>query len=110
MSNAIRYVIIEEPVYNDLVAILDRLIAQLDRINVYLEPKNVPDKSALDKIGSSRTYLSMDELSNYLQLSDVTIYRYIKEYDLPSVKFGSQRRFIKTEIDTWVLDQKIKNS
>ena len=38
MSNAIRYVIIEEPVYNDLVGTLDRIIVQLDRINAFMEP------------------------------------------------------------------------
>jgi hypothetical protein len=47
MSNAIRYVIIEEPVYNDLVGTLDIIIVQLDRINVFLEPKNRHDKTVL---------------------------------------------------------------
>jgi excisionase family DNA binding protein len=84
------FVTIEKPVF-------DKLIQTLDRINAQLIGNQI----------ESPTYLTMEELRKYLNLSDVTIYRYIREFNLPTLKFGNQRRFIKSEIDAWVESQKI---
>ena len=46
--------------------------------------------------------MTVEETSDYLKVSQPTIYRYIRHLGLPSQKIGNQRRFRKCEIDDWV--------
>ena len=43
--------------------------------------------------------LTTRELSEYLKLTEVTIYKYAKEGKIPGVKVGSRWRFDKDYID-----------
>ena len=43
--------------------------------------------------------LTTRELSEYLKLTEVTIYKYAKEGKIPGVKVGSRWRFDKDHID-----------
>jgi len=43
--------------------------------------------------------LTTKELSEYLQLTEVTIYKYVSEGKIPGMKIGSRWRFEKDKID-----------
>ena len=43
--------------------------------------------------------LTAKELSEYLQLTEVTIYKYVSEGKIPGMKIGSRWRFEKNKID-----------
>ena len=43
--------------------------------------------------------LTTKELSEYLQLTEVTIYKYVSEGKIPGMKIGSRWRFEKDRID-----------
>ena len=43
--------------------------------------------------------LTTKELAKYLKLTEVTIYKYIKEGKIPSHRVGSRWRFDKDQID-----------
>ena len=77
----------------------DILIEKIDGIT------NLLNSRSLNNI--SEEYLTMEETRKYLQVSDVTIYRYIREAAMPTIKFGNARRFKKSEIDAWINQQKI---
>jgi excisionase family DNA binding protein len=126
MNRVIRYVTIEEPTYDKLQATLDKITAQLESlikqnaafekaieklnnkpkiVHEIVRPQTETTEKATEQPG---TYLSMEDLKKYLNLSDVTIYRFMKWRDLPTVKLGNQRRFIKADIDAWVKKQNIR--
>jgi excisionase family DNA binding protein len=130
MSGVIRYVTIEETTYDELMATLNKisdrlekittkgitlekkdhetLLATLDRINNKLDKSFEYDRSDSENPnGPPVKYLSMEYLKKYLKISDDTVYRFMKFRNLPTTKIGSRRRFIKSEIDAWVLEQKI---
>jgi excisionase family DNA binding protein len=50
-------------------------------------------------------YLTVDELSEYLQVHRTTIYRMLKERRLPGFRIGSYWRFNLETIKQWQLDQ-----
>lgn len=77
--------------------LFDEMAETLRRINSQFTQKEI----------STNVYMTMNELKDYLNLSDVTIYRYIKEFGLPTIKFGNQRRFVKSDIDAWIISHKI---
>ena len=43
--------------------------------------------------------LTAKELSEYLQLTEVTIYKYVSQGKIPGMKIGSRWRFEKDRID-----------
>ena len=47
-------------------------------------------------------YMTVKEVSQYLRLAEITIYRLVEKKDLPGYKAGRQWRFIKKEIDDWM--------
>jgi len=46
-------------------------------------------------------YLTVDELSDHLQIHRSTIYRLLKEGKLPGFRIGSDWRFSVEEIERW---------
>jgi len=48
------------------------------------------------------TFLTTDEVLEYLQVNLRTVYRLIKAGKIPAVRVGRQWRFRKTDIDTWL--------
>jgi excisionase family DNA binding protein len=51
--------------------------------------------------------LTIKQLSEYLMVSEKTIYRMLDKSHLPAVRVGAQWRFRKRDIDTW-LDEQVK--
>jgi excisionase family DNA binding protein len=48
------------------------------------------------------------ELSNYLRMKPVTIYKHAKAGTLPAFKVGASWRFKKSTIDRWIAQQEDK--
>jgi excisionase family DNA binding protein len=53
-----------------------------------------------------RKYLTVDELSEYLQVHKTTIYRMLKQRKLPGFRIGTDWRFSLEAIKEWVRDQR----
>jgi nitrogen PTS system EIIA component len=49
--------------------------------------------------------LSIKQLSDYLMVSEKTIYRLLEKGRLPAIRIGAQWRFRRRDIDTWLDDQ-----
>lgn len=48
---------------------------------------------------------TVQELSSYLRMKPVTIYKHAKAGKLPSFKVGASWRFKKSTIDRWIANQ-----
>lgn len=46
--------------------------------------------------------LTMDDLAEYFQVSKKTIYRLVKQKQIPAVRIARQVRFRKEDIDNWL--------
>ena len=51
---------------------------------------------------NAKPYLSITELSDYLQIAKGTIYKYTSLKRIPYFKIGKRVRFSKNSIDRWV--------
>ena len=47
-------------------------------------------------------WLSVDEISKYLGVSNDTVYRWIDKYAMPAHRMGRLWKFKKDEVDEWV--------
>ncbi|ATG92540.1 MULTISPECIES: helix-turn-helix domain-containing protein [Methylomonas] len=47
-------------------------------------------------------WLSMSDISNYLGVSNDTIYKWIDKQDMPAHRMGRLWKFKKNEVDNWV--------
>src|SRR5437016_170221 len=52
------------------------------------------------------TFLTTEEVLEYLQVNLRTVYRLIKAGKIPAVRVGRQRRFRKRDIDAWLDSQR----
>ena len=46
--------------------------------------------------------LTLKEVADYLDVSPTSIYRYVKQGKIPSIRVGGQYRFRRTKIDEWL--------
>lgn len=53
--------------------------------------------------------LTAQEASKYLKVSTRTLYRHIREHQIPALKLGREWRFIKSELDKWLM-KKVQES
>jgi excisionase family DNA binding protein len=56
------------------------------------------------------TFLTTEEVLEYLQVNLRTIYRLIKAGKIPAVRVGRQWRFRKRDIDVWLDGQRIRSA
>src|SRR4026209_7856 len=56
------------------------------------------------------TFLTTEEVLEYLQVNLRTVYRLIKAGKIPAVRVGRQWRFRKTDIDGWLDGQRLRGS
>ena len=47
--------------------------------------------------------MTVEDLSAYLRVHRSTIYRMLRESDIPRFKIGSDWRFLKTAVDEWTI-------
>ena len=50
----------------------------------------------------TETLLTLDELSEYLQVSKSTLYKLVQAGKVPGTKIGKHWRFRKATIDLWI--------
>lgn len=50
--------------------------------------------------------LTLREVAEYLKLAEKTAYRLAAEGKLPGFKVGGSWRFKKTDVETWISEQK----
>ncbi|MCX7826514.1 MAG: helix-turn-helix domain-containing protein [Verrucomicrobiae bacterium] len=50
--------------------------------------------------------MTLQEVAEYLKLSERTIYGYAQRGVLPGIKIGSAWRFRKTDLDAWIENQR----
>ena len=50
--------------------------------------------------------LTMDEVLGYLKVTSRTIYRLIRNGDLPAMRVGRQWRFRRQDLDAWIERQR----
>jgi len=55
-----------------------------------------------------KRYFSISEASEYLTITRVTLYRLVKQGEIPSYKIGGRRIFDKIELDKWVHSKRDK--
>src|SRR5437762_8474406 len=56
------------------------------------------------------TFLTTEEVLEYLQVNLRTVYRLIKAGKIPAVRVGRQWRFRKRDIDAWLDSQRLRSS
>lgn len=49
---------------------------------------------------------TLQEISKFLQIHEMTIYRWIKAGKIPARRVGGRWRFSMKEIDTWMLSRR----
>ncbi|OGC21656.1 hypothetical protein A2291_06070 [candidate division WOR-1 bacterium RIFOXYB2_FULL_42_35] len=54
----------------------------------------------------NKTWLTLQELSEYLSFSKEKLYILLRQGSLPAVKVGRHWRFNRLEIDQWMLKQR----
>jgi excisionase family DNA binding protein len=54
--------------------------------------------------------MNVKELSLYLNLHHVTIYRMLAKREIPAARIGGQWRFMKTTIDKWFADKGVQHA
>ena len=54
--------------------------------------------------------LTIDEVANYLRVSERTVYDWAQKGEIPSGKIGTVWRFKKSEIEKWVNDSLSSNA
>jgi excisionase family DNA binding protein len=57
---------------------------------------------------SDETFLTTDEVLEYLQVNLRTVYRLIKAGRLPAVRVGRQWRFRRSDIDAWLDSERVR--
>ena len=46
--------------------------------------------------------MTVKELSDYIRLDRMTVYKMLKEHTIPALRIGHQWRFFRDDIDTWL--------
>jgi len=58
--------------------------------------------------------MKLEEVADYLRVTEKTIYRLIDKQGIPAIRVGHQWRFDKADIDTWLrqnsTDTKVRNT
>ena len=54
--------------------------------------------------------LTVQEVAQFLKLSELTIYKYIKLQQLEAIEFGGHYRILKTSLDSFIESHKVKSS
>ncbi len=56
----------------------------------------------------SSDLMTTKELSEYLQLDRMTIYKLLKAGDIPANRVGHQWRFFRKDIDDWIRSKQVR--
>ena len=53
--------------------------------------------------------LTVQEVAQFLKLSELTVYKYIKSRQLEAIEFGGHYRILKTSLDAFLENHKVKS-
>lgn len=81
----------------------------MDNPRVTDTSKNSTESESESAKISSEALLTTKDACKFLRISPRTLYRYIREYNLPAFKLGREWRFVKSELDRWLL-KKLRKS
>ena len=56
----------------------------------------------------SSDLMTTKELSEYLQLDRMTIYKLLNSGDIPANRVGHQWRFFRSDIDDWIRSKQVR--
>ncbi len=59
---------------------------------------------------SKSNFLTVQDISDLLRLSVLTIYKYIKSGDLTAVEFGGHYRISKSSLESFLENHKVSNN
>jgi excisionase family DNA binding protein len=68
----------------------------------------VEEVESMNKIAREEL-LTAKEACEYLKVAPRTLYRHIREHQIPALKLGREWRFIKSELDKWLM-KKVQES
>jgi excisionase family DNA binding protein len=57
----------------------------------------------MNNIAQQEELLTAKEASKYLKISPRTLYRHIRKHQIPAFKLGGEWRFVKSELDKWLI-------
>ncbi len=57
---------------------------------------------------SSRQIMTVAEVAQYLHIHPSTVYKLIRQGQIPVFKMGSDYRFYKDVVDKWMTDRQVK--
>lgn len=57
----------------------------------------------MDQVAQKEELLTAKEASKYLKISSRTLYRHIRKHQIPAFKLGGEWRFIRSELDKWLI-------
>jgi len=56
----------------------------------------------------SRQVMDIGDAAEYLQICRDTLYKYASEKKIPAFKLGNRWRFLKTQVDQWMIEECLK--
>ena len=56
-----------------------------------------------ERIQITEKLLKIQDVCEYFSVTDETVYRWIKNRDLPAIRIGKQWFFKKEEIEAWII-------
>jgi excisionase family DNA binding protein len=56
-----------------------------------------------------RQVMDIGDAAEYLQISRDTLYKYASEKKVPAFKLGNRWRFMKAQVDQWMIEQCAKH-
>ncbi len=59
-----------------------------------------------DAFGGESQFLTTDDVLGYLRINARTVYRLIKNGEIPAVRIGRQWRIRRCDLDTWLDSQR----
>jgi excisionase family DNA binding protein len=70
-------------------------------MNNYLRRRKGKVLEVMDRPGNEEV-LTIKEASGYLKIAEKTLYRFIREQNIPAFKLGREWRFKKSLLDKWM--------
>lgn len=70
-------------------------------MNNYPIRPNAGDYGVMEKPGNDEV-LTVKEASGYLKVAEKTLYRFIREQNIPAFKLGREWRFKRSLLDAWM--------
>lgn len=82
---------------------MDRIGRRYAMRSEYPQPKEATD--LIDRIQAAKEVMTLEEVAEYLQVSEKSVLRMAQSGKIPAAKVASQWRFMRTVIDDWLMAQ-----